>query len=105
MEWITTLDVHRETWRRLREFANPEFATEAIASVHGAGNSRTTADYRKQAVQIRASILQASEYFDAARSSSLVTSPNHVYYGLISLASAVMLLLGDGESSFDFLRK
>lgn len=106
MEWITTPDVHRETWRRLREFANPEFATEVIASIHGAAKTnRTSADYRKQAEQVRAAILQASEYFDAARTSSLVTSPNHVYYGLVSLASAVMLLLGDGEASFDFLRK
>ena len=106
MEWVTTPDVQREIWRRLREFANPEFAVDAISAIHGApADNHIASGYKKQAQQIRACVLQASEYFAAARSTSLVTSPNHIYYGLVSLASAVMLLLGDGKKSFDYLRK
>lgn len=51
------------------------------------------------------SLLQAEEYFAAARLASTYTSPNHLYYGLVAIASAVMLLLGDGTRSFDYLRR
>lgn len=105
VEWVTSNDTTRETWRRLREFANLDIAEEAIARVHGPPTPQTLDNYRKQARQIRASILQAAEYFDAAHATSLSTRPNHLYYGLTSLASSMMLLLGDGTRSFDALRK
>jgi hypothetical protein len=105
IEWVTANDVSRETWRRLREFANVDIAADAIAAVHGPPTPKTQDNYKKQARQIRASILQAAEYFDAAHSTSLFTRPNHLYYGLASLASSMILLLGDGSRSFDALRK
>jgi hypothetical protein len=105
MEWITTDNASAEVWRRLLEFANPEFAVERIAALHGtARNSSEERNYRKQAEQIRVCLLQGQEYFDAARTSSPYTSPNHLYYGMVSLASAVMLVNGDGKHSLDYLR-
>jgi hypothetical protein len=105
MEWIAAANVGAETWRRLLEFANIEIAEEAISFRHGeAPDKRRRQQYRKQASQLRVALLQAHEYFDAAEKTSLITSPNHVYYGLLSLASAVMLLLGTGEHSYDALR-
>lgn len=106
MEWIVTADVERETWRRLLEYANTEFAEIQIARIHGPPtNSSEKKNHHKQAEQMRVALLQAREYFEAAYRTSLITSPNHVYYGMISLASAVMLLLGDGNKSYDMLRK
>jgi len=106
LEWIVTADVERETWRRLLEFANIEFAEIQIARRHGQPTDRRVqTNYRKQAEQMRVALLQAREYFEAAYRTSLITSPNHVYYGMISLASAVMLLLGDGSKSYDMLRR
>lgn len=34
-------------------------------------------------------VLQAKEYFDAARGASLFTRPNHSYYGSVALASVL----------------
>lgn len=106
MQWITTDNVTQETWSRLLEFSNTDIAVHNISTRHGAPkNSSEKTNYRKQAQQIRTCLLQAKEYFDAACESSLVTSPNHSYYGMISLASSVMLMLGDGRKSLDILRR
>ncbi len=87
------------------EYANLELAVEAIIRRHGPPkNNAEKSNYDKQARQIRAALIQAAEYFDAARQSTVVTSPNHLYYGMVSLTTAVMLLLGDGRKSLDFLR-
>lgn len=105
MRWIVTDDIYAETWRRLLEFANVELTYDEIARRHGsAATDATRNNYRKQAVQARVCVLQAKEYFDAARSTSLFTSPNHAYYGAVALASLTMLILGDGTKSLDRLR-
>lgn len=106
MEWITTSDVVAEAWRRILEFANTDLALETIRHRHGAAaNKSDQQNYKKQAQQIRVTILQAREYFAAAESSTLFTSPNHLYYGIVSLSSAIMLLLGNGEKALDRLRQ
>jgi len=104
MEWITSPDIPKEAWRRLLEFANLDLAMDEIKKLHGI-SSDGGSNYRKQALQMRMSLLQAREYFDAARTCSPYTSPNHLYYGLVSLASTIMLLRGDGRFSFDYLRR
>ena len=87
------------------EYSNIELTIEAISRRHGSAKSKSQEqNYIKQAQQARSCVLQAKEYFDAARSSSLYTGPNHIYYGAISLASLVMLVLGDGRYSLDVLR-
>ena len=106
IQWITTSNPSKECWRRLLEFTNAEYAVQVIESLHGEGDSKSDkSNYNKQAQQIRASILQAKEYFDAAERASVITSPNHLYYGMVSLSSAVMLLRGDGRFSLDRLRQ
>ena len=106
MEWIVTDDIRRETWRRLFEFANIDLATDAIIARHGTPKDNSERqNYKKQAQQVRACVLQAKEYFDAAEASTLITSPNHAYYGAICLASMMMLVLGDGRSALDVLRR
>lgn len=104
MEWITCENTYEESWRRLLEYANVELATDEIVRIHGESNNNLS-NYKKQAAQVRVSLLQAKEYFDAVKNSSLYTQPNHLYYGTIALATACMLLRGDGSFSLDFLRK
>jgi len=106
LEWITTSDVVAEAWRRVLEFANTDLPLEAITQRHGAAATKSDQqNYKKQAQQIRVTILQAREYFAAAEDSTLFTSPNHLYYGIVSLASAILLLLGNGEKALDRLRQ
>lgn len=88
------------------EFANNEFTYSQIELIHGkATDNSKSQNYKKQASQVRAAILQAKEYFSAANNSSLYTSPNHLYYGMVSLNTAIMLMLGDGRKSLDVLRR
>lgn len=106
MEWIVSDNIEREAWRRLHEFANVDLTTDYLAARHGTAlTASIERNYKKQAQQSRVCILQAKEYFDAARDSTLFTSSNHLYYGLVSLSSALMLLLGDGRNSLDFRRR
>jgi len=104
MEWVTSENTYEECWRRLLEFSNIEVCVSAIEKIHGE-DPRQKPNYKKQAKQIRSALYQAKEYFDAAMSSSLITKPNHLYYGLVSLSTASMLLLGDGKYSLDRLRQ
>ena len=105
MRWIVTDDIYSEIWRKLLEFSNIEIAIGEISRRHGLpADNRMRNNYKKQATQARVCILQAREYFDAARVSSIYTSPNHCYYGAVALSSAMMLILGDGSNSLDYLR-
>lgn len=105
MRWIVTDDIYAETWRQLLEFSNLELTIDVIARRHGEPTSKAHRDnFAKQAAQARVCVLQAKEYFDAARAASLFTSPNHSYYGAVALASLIMLVLGDGTKSLDYLR-
>ena len=105
MEWITTHNVEHEVWRRLLEYANDEIVYEKLEDKHGTATSaRVKANYKKQARQIRVALLQAKEYFDIAQTSNITTKPNHLFYGMTSLSTAVMLFLGDGNKSLDVLR-
>lgn len=106
MHWITTEQPYKESWRRLFEYANIELAIERISVIHGKPKDDSERrNYEKQAQQVRACLLQAKEYFDVATTSSLVTQPNHLYYGSVALSNACMLIRGDGKKSLDFLRK
>lgn len=105
MEWITCENTYEESWRRLMEFANIELAMDAIENIHGPATKTNKANYEKQAAQARSSLLQAKEYFEAAKVSSLFTQPNHLYYGIVALSSACMLIRGDGSKSLDYLRR
>lgn len=105
MEWITCENTYEESWRRLLEFANVELAIEAISSIYGEPSKSTYSNYKKQAEQARVALLQAKEYFEASKLSSLYTQPNHLYYGTVALSTACMLIRGDGKKSLDFLRR
>jgi hypothetical protein len=105
MHWIVADNVYDEAWRRLLEFANIELTIEDIINRHGRPKKGDQENYRKQAQQVRVCVLQAKEYFEAARHSSLFTSPNHFYYGMVALSSMAMLILGSGSKSLDYLRR
>lgn len=106
MDWIVTENIYQESWRRILEFANIDLAIDEIAKVHGKPTTKgMKSNYKKQAKQVRVSVLQAKEFFDAAAASSIFTSANHIYYGMISLATAIMLIRGDGTKSLDVLRR
>lgn len=105
MQWITTEDTKREIWSRIFEFTNHQYTFQKIKNFHSIEGQDQNKNIKKQASQIRLSILQAKDYFDQAEKSSLVTSPVLTYYGALSLCTATMLFRGDGEKSLDKLRE
>ena len=106
MKWITTDNIYAETWRELSEYTNIELVCRNLALRHGLPLSKKEEEnHRKQAQQARVCVLQAKEYMEAALASSIFTSPNHTYYSISALASLMLLVLGDGTKSLDYLRK
>jgi YaaC-like Protein len=93
-----------EIWRQLRFFTDCEYAASEIIEHHNIVKSQQS-NIKKQARQIGYCIQQAQEYFDAAKQVSLATQPVLLYYGAVSLGSALQLLCKDGSYSFDALRK
>src|SRR4051812_1429807 len=105
LKWHTTSAAETDVWQLLLDFANEEFVYSLITKREQTlSPDRHKANRQKQARQIRTCILQAREYFTAARVTSSITAPNHLYYGAVSLASATMMLRGDGSRSLDALR-
>lgn len=106
MEWHVSSNPEREVWRRILEYTNEEFSLKSIEIRQGkATDTSAHNNHKKQCRQLRAAILQAREFFTAIGASTLYTSPNHLYYGAASLATATMLLNGRGDKSLDALRK
>jgi hypothetical protein len=68
-------------------------------------DSRSKRNARKQARQLRYCLIQAREYFNAAKVVSLATKPTLQYYGTMCLALAEILLKQTGDSSLDRARQ
>lgn len=96
-------DIARQAWAGLARFQNVPFVEEQICQLHNLGKDQRQ-NARKQARQIRYALIQAKEYFDAARPVTLATKPNLLYYCIMSLALAEILLKQTGLSSLDKAR-
>ncbi|MDJ0788103.1 MAG: hypothetical protein QNK05_14935 [Myxococcota bacterium] len=104
MQWFASSDPRREVWRQLLELANLDLALSHIESIHGS-DPRHSRNREKQASQLRVALIQAREYFEVAERASLLTRPNHLFYGAVALTTALMLLRGDGTKSLDAVRR
>ena len=100
---ISERDTEKFAWSALSNFHNVSFGQEAISQAHNLQKSQAS-NSKKQAEQLRFCLLQAREYFKAARTVTSASKPTLLYYGVMSLALAQMLLAGDGEYSLDFAR-
>ena len=94
-----------QVWKRLRYFTDINITATNIKQIHGIEGTEHDNNVNKQAVQIGYCIMQAEEYFKAARVVSNPTKPVLLYYGSVSLSRALVLITNDGTSSFDYKRK
>ena len=99
---LSVRDPERFSWGELRRFHNVEAVQTLISDIHKA--PRSDPNVKKQATQIRYCLQQAREYFDSAKAVSLVTKPVLLYYSIMNLALAEVLLKQDGNSSLDKAR-
>jgi hypothetical protein len=91
------------SWKSLKRFQNVAFVAGQIESIHNVQATHRR-NVVKQAEQLRYCLVQAAEYFEAARAVSLATKPVLLYYGTMSLALAEILFKQDGGSSLDAAR-
>lgn len=96
-------DVLDYSWTIINRFKNTSFVSKYICDIHSIPKSQIN-NVKKQAIQIRQCLIQAEEYFKAARTVSLATRPLLLYYGTMSFALAEILLKQSGDSSLDRAR-
>jgi hypothetical protein len=100
---IPSDNLPKTCWAGIRRFHNVSFVFECIRELHSIPKKQE-ANARKQAEQIRYCLIQAKEYFDASLAVTLATKPVLLYYSIMSLALAEILLKQDGMSSLDKAR-
>jgi hypothetical protein len=100
---IPDADISGYAWNSLRRFHHIPTTVERISSLHKL-DEKQSVNARKQAQQIRDCLIQSREYRDAANINSLATKPVLLYYSIMSLALAEILLKGDGMSSLEKAR-
>jgi hypothetical protein len=103
-ERIRTGDVSKFAWSRLSQFQNIDHTASAICDLHKL-DKKHLSNARQQAEQIKYCLSQAKEYFDAGKTVSLATRPVLLYYGVMSLALAEILLKQTGDSRLSVLRQ
>ena len=103
-EVIPNTSASDHAWAGLRRFQNVQFVETAISRLHGVSKAQAQ-NVKKQATKIRYSLIQAKEYFDATASLTLATKPNLLYYSIMSLAIAEILIKQTGSSSLDKARE
>ncbi len=100
---IRTSDICAYAWRGLNLFQNVDHAADEIVRVHQLP-AKHRSNARKQAEQLKFCLAQAKEYFTAADAVSLATRPVLLYYGVMSLALAEVLLKQTADSRLAKLR-
>jgi hypothetical protein len=92
------------SWASLQRFQNTAYVAERIAALHNLKPNHAQ-NAKKQARQLRYCLMQAREYYRASAAVSLATRPNLLYYSIMSLALAEILLKSTGDNSLDRARE
>src|SRR5690242_6575721 len=82
-------------WSGLKRFLNTEYVSQFLMSLHQLPRSQK-GNAEKQANQIRYSLMQAQEYAAAADRVTLATKPTLIYYSVMCLALAKILMKQTG---------
>lgn len=97
-------DIQHHSWSRISLFQNVEYTSSLIMTLHNLSTSSEKQNAKKQASEIRHCLIQAKEYFDAAKAVSLATKPVLLYYSIMSLALAEILFKQTADSRLEKLR-
>lgn len=86
---IRTTDAKSETWNLLGLFSKEDCVVKSLSGTMGGLSS---SELKEKAFCINQCVNQAKEYYIAAESVSLLTKPLMLYYGMYSLAKALIFL-------------
>jgi hypothetical protein len=95
----------KQVWKLLHYFHDSGYAGKVIKRIHNISEGEQEKNVEKQAIQIACCLKQAEEYFNASTIVGLATKPTLIYYGIVNLSQALVLLTKDASYSFDVLRK
>lgn len=84
---VGTKNEEEELWRYLRLFSQEKFVQEKMKNSH---QEMKSDELKNISFRISACIKHAEEYYSAAKSVSLSTKPLLLYYGMYSLAKALI---------------
>lgn len=101
---VSNSNLTQQAWSRIAIYQNTQHTTNLISRLHRLGKSQIK-NAEAQASQIKYCLLQAKEYFDAAKSVTIATRPVLLYYATMSMALAEILLKQTGESRLQKLRE
>jgi hypothetical protein len=96
-------DAPAASWAGIGRYRNVNFVADEICRLHSVSKKHRP-NAIKQAEQLRYCLIQADEYFKAARSVTAATRPLLLYYGAMSFALAEILLKHTGVASLDNAR-
>ena len=102
LDKISSENIQNFAWSGLRQYHNIRITAEQHARLHNV--SPTAQNIKKQAAQLRDCLLQAKEYYDASKVVTLATKPVLMYYSVLSLAIAEILMKNNGDLSLDRAR-
>jgi len=97
---VSTKNTEEEMWRYLSLFSQEKFAREKVSDSHP---NLTAKRLNKISLRISACIHHAKDYYKASKSVSMLTKPLLLYYGMYSLAKA-LIYSRDPQINFDSLR-
>jgi len=89
---------------RLRLFKNPDFTSDHLMRLHSVP-AKHKKNVERQAAEIRHCLVQAEEYLASSAVASMATKPVLLYYALMSLAIAEILVKGTGNCRLAKLRE
>jgi len=89
IQLIKTKDTETETWTYLELFSIRDYTKEKLSAMH---SDLTPDELDEKAFWINSCISQAREYYTATSSVSFLTKPLLLYYGMYSLAKALIFL-------------
>lgn len=102
---IRPSDIQHFSWSRISQFQNIENTASVLINLHALSSKSEKQNAKNQAGEIRHCLIQAKEYFEAAKNVSLATRPVLLYYSIMSMALAEILLKQTGDSRLARLRE
>ena len=102
---IVSENPNKQIWKLLHYFYDVKYTSNQIKKSQGIIDNKHDKNIEKQARQISYCLKQAEQYFNASTVVDLATRPTLIYYCVVNLSQALVLLKQNGDYSFDALRK
>lgn len=99
------IDLEKQIWRDIYTFIDIRILKENLKINAKTNSEKITNDFAEiKAKDIQYCVRQAKDYFQSSKSTSLVTKPTLIYYGLISLVAS-LIIYKDRDKTLNSMRE